>query len=134
MPQKKERTKGGKLEGFRKILLAEYVRRFRTLPRKFRPTIKTDDVLNSDNDEIDVQMDVGKAMRVRDECRAIELALFRLNEGTFGLCRECGDKIPSGRLKSMPWADLCITCKQAEETQEKSRRIVFSPVGYKRPV
>ena len=134
MSEKNERTKGGKLERFRKILIAEYDTKVRTLPRKFRPTIKTDDVLNADNNELDVQMEVSQAMRVRDDCLAIRLAIGRLNEGTFGLCQECGDKIPAGRLKQLPWADLCITCKQSEEKQEQSRRIIFSPAGYRRPI
>jgi len=29
----------------------------------------------------------------------------------FGNCTDCGDEIPLGRLKAMPWAELCVDCQ-----------------------
>jgi DnaK suppressor protein len=46
---------------------------------------------------------------------AIEDALVRLAEGTFGRCRGCGGEIPEARLEAMPWATQCIDCKRREE-------------------
>ncbi len=42
-------------------------------------------------------------------------ALRRLDEGTYGMCESCGERIGAGRLRAFPRATLCIACKQAEE-------------------
>ncbi|MBT3168534.1 MAG: hypothetical protein HN952_03015 [Candidatus Cloacimonetes bacterium] len=45
----------------------------------------------------------------------INLALKRIYEKTYGICEICGDYIPAKRLKIIPWAKLCISCKEIEE-------------------
>ena len=46
---------------------------------------------------------------------AIENAIERLDEGTYGLCEVCGQPIPPARLRVLPSAALCVRCKQSEE-------------------
>ena len=46
---------------------------------------------------------------------AIEEALRRIDEGTFGKCARCGKTIASERLEAMPYATKCIDCKRLEE-------------------
>ena len=46
---------------------------------------------------------------------AIEAALTRIEEGTYGTCTNCGKPIPVERLEALPWAELCIDCKRAAE-------------------
>lgn len=46
--------------------------------------------------------------------QAIEEALYRLEKGVYGLCRDCGDPIASARLEAIPWTRVCITCKQKQ--------------------
>ena len=46
---------------------------------------------------------------------AIDAALERLDQGTFGICRTCGQTIPQERLEAMPWATQCIDCKRKAE-------------------
>jgi len=46
--------------------------------------------------------------------QAIEEALFRLEKGTYGICRDCGDPIAAARLEAIPWTRVCITCKQKQ--------------------
>lgn len=45
----------------------------------------------------------------------IEQAIERIEEGTYGLCQECGNEIGRARLEAVPHARLCITCKSMEE-------------------
>jgi DnaK suppressor protein len=45
----------------------------------------------------------------------IEAALRRIDEGTYGICTNCGTQIPSERLEAYPWASLCIDCKRQAE-------------------
>ena len=46
--------------------------------------------------------------------QAIEEALFRLEKGTYGVCRDCGDRIAPARLQAIPWTRVCISCKQKQ--------------------
>jgi RNA polymerase-binding transcription factor len=46
---------------------------------------------------------------------AIEGALARIDEGTYGTCLNCGRPIAEERLAAIPWATSCIDCKRLEE-------------------
>ena len=46
--------------------------------------------------------------------QAIEGALGRLDDGTYGACRDCGDPIAPARLSAIPWTRVCITCKEKQ--------------------
>ena len=46
---------------------------------------------------------------------AIDDALKRIEEGTFGVCVNCGKAISEERLAALPWATTCIDCKRLEE-------------------
>jgi RNA polymerase-binding protein DksA len=45
----------------------------------------------------------------------IEGALKRIEEGTYGICVNCGKPIAEERLAAIPWATYCIDCKRLEE-------------------
>jgi RNA polymerase-binding transcription factor DksA len=42
----------------------------------------------------------------------IGTALKAIDNGTYGQCKECQNLIESGRLKVMPYADLCVSCNK----------------------
>jgi DnaK suppressor protein len=46
---------------------------------------------------------------------AIEAALKRIDDGTYGTCVNCGKPIAEERLAAIPWATHCIDCKRLEE-------------------
>ncbi|MBA2260051.1 MAG: TraR/DksA family transcriptional regulator [Acidobacteria bacterium] len=46
--------------------------------------------------------------------QAIEEALFRMEKGTYGVCRDCGEPIAPARLNAIPWTRVCITCKEKQ--------------------
>ena len=46
---------------------------------------------------------------------AIDSALERIADGSFGWCRSCGGTIAEERLEAVPWATECIDCKRREE-------------------
>ena len=48
---------------------------------------------------------------------AIEAALERLEEGTYGSCEDCGAKIPKARLDAIPYATLCVRCASQRESR-----------------
>ncbi len=63
-----------------------------------------------------------RTLRIRDRERKllgkIESALERIEEGTFGICEECGEPIGAERLRARPVTTLCIECKAREEEAE----------------
>lgn len=44
--------------------------------------------------------------------RQVEHALRRFEKGTYGLCEECGQEIDLARLEVLPYATLCLKCKE----------------------
>ena len=56
-----------------------------------------------------------------DELADIELALRKLDDGSYGICEECGKPIGEERLTAKPWARLCIV-DQARAEHAVSRR------------
>ena len=49
----------------------------------------------------------------------IEEALARIDEGTYGICEECGRPIKKQRLLAIPYARLCIECQREKEARER---------------
>ena len=45
----------------------------------------------------------------------IDAALERIENGTYGVCANCGKEIPLERLEANPRASLCIDCKRKAE-------------------
>lgn len=45
----------------------------------------------------------------------IEAALERIEDGTYGLCEECGVRIPKKRLEAIPYANMCVRCASQSE-------------------
>jgi DnaK suppressor protein len=46
--------------------------------------------------------------------QAIEEALWRIEKGTYGVCRDCGEPIAEARLNAIPWTRVCIACKEKQ--------------------
>ena len=49
----------------------------------------------------------------------IEKALRKIEDGSFGICEECGEEISIKRLEARPETTLCIRCKEDQERHEK---------------
>jgi len=60
------------------------------------------------------------ASQARRQLEQIEAALRRLDEGTYGMCAECGEAIPLARLRVLPYARLCVRCQELQERKEVS--------------
>jgi DnaK suppressor protein len=61
------------------------------------------------------ERDLSLVNNLRDLIERIDKALGKIQEGTYGLCDRCGKPIEKLRLKALPYANLCIKDKQAEE-------------------
>ena len=40
----------------------------------------------------------------------VDRALEKLDEGTYGICDDCGEAIAPERLEAIPWTALCVRC------------------------
>ena len=49
---------------------------------------------------------------LRSNLRDAERALSKMEAGSYGTCERCGKPITPERLEALPWAVLCIDCKQ----------------------
>ncbi len=76
-------------------------------------------------DRATVESDRSFELRIRDRERKlikkIKKALERIDEGTYGICEECGEDIGFKRLEARPVTTLCIECKSRQEREEKAR-------------
>ena len=61
------------------------------------------------------ERDLSLVNNLRDLIDRIDKALAKVEDGTYGLCDRCGKPIEKLRLKALPYANLCIKDKQAEE-------------------
>ena len=61
------------------------------------------------------ERDLSLTNNIRDLIEKVDHALVRIDEGSYGLCERCGRPIEKARLKALPYANLCIRDKQAEE-------------------
>jgi DnaK suppressor protein len=53
--------------------------------------------------------------QLRAELARVERALRNIEDGTFGICRSCGDALSEARLDAKPDANLCIACASKRE-------------------
>jgi DnaK suppressor protein len=80
------------------------------------------DILDSVSEERTRELDMILTDREKQKLKQIDDALDRIEENTYGLCEECGVKIPRARLKVVPFAKYCVECKEAIEREEKYAR------------
>jgi RNA polymerase-binding transcription factor len=61
------------------------------------------------------EKDLSLVNNIHDLMDRIDKALGKMDDGTYGLCDRCGKPIEKLRLKALPYANLCLKDKQAEE-------------------
>jgi DnaK suppressor protein len=118
-----DRMRRKDLTFFRKLL----TRRLEELvmeAEKTKNTVKASEESASDPmDQASNQLERDFLLRLRDResklIVKIKEALERIENGTFGVCEECGEEISLKRLRARPMATLCIHCKHEQEALEK---------------
>lgn len=69
------------------------------------------DIYDQASSERDRELGLLLGDREREKLHAIDEALLRIREGEYGICEECEEEIPLGRLKALPFARHCVRCK-----------------------
>jgi DnaK suppressor protein len=78
------------------------------------------------NDRASAESERNFDLRLRDRDRKliqkVQDALQRIEDGTFGICEECGEPIDDKRLTARPVTSQCIECKEEQERRERHER------------
>jgi DnaK suppressor protein len=113
------------LEAQRKALLEErdtYTRQAQTLKAEadalaedMEPGDVQFDEESGEGDTINVERerDLALSAQALAAVEEIDRALAKIDEGTYGVCEQCGEQIPKERLRALPYAALCVRCKSA---------------------
>jgi len=103
------------LNEIRKELLAER----RKVLRKLGVETDSTEAIGRNPDRSDLaqnysarERDLALAAMEEEHLTQIENALQRLEDGNYGACIQCGDQIAPGRLQILPYASLCMNCRQ----------------------
>src|SRR3990172_8695734 len=97
------------------VLLKEVEERF----KKYQDANngKLTDIADIASSGLNGDMEILVAEDDNRELRQIEGALARIKAGLYGICEQCGRAIKKARLKAIPFATLCVSCKEAEEKE-----------------
>lgn len=86
------------------------------------------------SDERDREINFILNDREREKLLAIDEALDRLKEKTYGICESCEGEIQLGRLKVLPFTRLCVRCQEENEKESKRQRTLEDERGYRKLV
>ncbi|NOY64464.1 MAG: RNA polymerase-binding protein DksA [Nitrospirae bacterium] len=74
-------------------------------------------------DQASAEVDRNFMLRLRGReqklLKKIELAIEKIDNGTYGICEVCGCEIGIKRLEARPVTTMCIECKTEQEEEEK---------------
>ena len=113
---------GETLQKFKDILeLKHHHITKRRVPGSRNLQIEREDLM----DEVDMataDLEQGMALRMGNReilyLKKVQQAFHRIDEGTYGDCKSCGEQINVKRLEARPTAELCIMCKEESEKKE----------------
>jgi DnaK suppressor protein len=92
------------------------------------------DRVSDKTDRASLASDLRSTLRIRERearlTRKIRDALEMLDNGTFGICEECGEEIPLKRLMARPVTTLCIRCKKEQEAKERKSAAYLQSTEY----
>ena len=78
------------------------------------------DVADIATDNYDRELNIGLASNEQQLLNDIDIALKRIEDGTYGTCEIYGTPIPKKRLLAMPYTRLSM---KAQEEEEKNKRL-----------
>ncbi|ADO74136.1 C4-type zinc finger domain protein, DksA/TraR family [Stigmatella aurantiaca DW4/3-1] len=105
-------------EEMRTLLLALHAELSGKVPAKIEPNRTDDARIGGDEDEqpLNEMMQAIASSRNRNTdgmlARVVKaLGKLRNDPDSFGECEECGDELPYGRLKAVPYVEFCVDCQ-----------------------
>jgi DnaK suppressor protein len=84
------------------------------------------------SDERDREINFILNDREREKLLAIDEALQRIKDKTYGICESCEGEIQLGRLKVLPFTRLCVRCQEENEKENKRQKTLENERSYRR--
>ena len=85
------------------------------------PTLDTESYGNHmadvGSETYEMEKNLGLLDNLRRQLEMTDAALARFDQGTYGICANCGRPIDPNRLEALPHATLCIDCKRLQEAK-----------------
>lgn len=106
-----------RLTSEREIVLQEISRLQAAL--QIEPELELDD---GDPEYVVREQNLALLGNFQERLQEIDQALELIEEGVYGICERCGRQIDPERLRIMPEATLCVTCKAEVEKQRRMSR------------
>jgi DnaK suppressor protein len=72
------------------------------------------DIADQANSETEAELQIRLHQTEGRLIRAIDEALVRVKQGTYGVCATCGNSISKARLNAVPWTHQCRNCKEKQ--------------------
>ncbi|MEX0725305.1 MAG: TraR/DksA family transcriptional regulator [Planctomycetaceae bacterium] len=72
---------------------------------------------NADHDAEGLDAELATEAVQQQTLDAVEAALDRLDDGSYGVCKSCGEPIGDERLDALPYTALCIDCERQRESE-----------------
>ena len=86
------------------------------------------------SDERDREINFILNDREREKLHAIDDALQRIKDKTYGICESCEGEIQLGRLKVLPFTRLCVKCQEETEKESRRQKTLEDERGYRKVV
>jgi DnaK suppressor protein len=113
------------IEYFRKLLASMLEEAQQKGDSTLEELTDSNEVFADPADRATAESDRSFTLRIRDRerrlIRKIQAALQRMDDGSYGICDDCGEEIGVPRLKARPVTKLCINCKSKQEEDEHLR-------------
>ena len=74
------------------------------------------DVADQANSDTEAELQIRLHQTDGRLARAIDEALVRVKQGTYGVCVTCKNSISKARLNAVPWTHQCRNCKEKQRT------------------
>jgi DnaK suppressor protein len=112
--------KAKELHGYKQLLLTK-LERLATMRGTAETVVpaagdREGDVAEQANSDTEADLQIRLHQTDGRLLRAIEEALVRVKQGTYGVCVTCGHLISKARLKAVPWTHHCRDCKEKQRT------------------
>jgi DnaK suppressor protein len=84
------------------------------------------------SDERDREINFILNDREREKLLAIDEALQRISDKSYGICESCEGEIHLGRLKILPFTRLCVKCQEENERESKRQKTLENERSYRK--
>ncbi len=80
--------------------------------------VKVGDLVDQASNFYEKELLIGLSTSEKETLAAIDQALEKINNETFGQCEACGDTIDEKRLEAIPYTPLCVQCKKSNSSNK----------------